>query len=489
MAGEDPQLGIDFTALAALLRKFRRGAISQSELPDSVASVDLLCVSTPICGSHEVMTTAASLYRRLLDSGAFDGWNDDRTKRHRLAAEVLIAVVLNTQVAAWGDLQLARYRDCGAQTVREFSAYWAAQLCDFIHQAPAELRVQLVDMTGAQGLDWLLPTALLDEILSATSHLTSAEFGHRRQVGTTMALRLAGDGDIVGAIKLAESFGSEAHHLLIKIAGVLPSDSSQWTTVIAALRASAASVLTDGDPADILYAAANAAHCQQPDAARALLAMAQLEQPTARDTEPPTEEHSANWWRQIELHALVAVILHTLGDDSAALRSAESCASLAATAPTRTEDDAWGLPKAAGWLLARAEEDPAARVRILKWTYCKYDSRGPLEGRLALQACTAYLELSRPELAAYFLSRATEDAAVRRINDHFPNSIRWDRVGATLESARVSEQELREAGAALRKLGYLPEPENGQQFWWIDEQWYRTTSDGTALVSPKPKRA
>lgn len=33
--------------------------------------------------------------------------------------------------------------------------------------------------------------------------------------------------------------------------------------------------------------------------------------------------------------------------------------------------------------------------------------------------------------------------------------------------ARVTEQELRNAGASLRKLGYPPEPEHGQRFRWM----------------------
>jgi len=49
---------------------------------------------------------------------------------------------------------------------------------------------------------------------------------------------------------------------------------------------------------------------------------------------------------------------------------------------------------------------------------------------------------------------------------------------------------LSDAGAALRLLGYLPEPVTGQHFWRIEEQWYRALrSDNPALVSPEPKRA
>lgn len=215
--------------------------------------------------------------------------------------------------------------------------------------------------------------------------------------------------------------------------------------------------------------------------------MAKLEQSTARDTDQPHEGRSPNPLRQIELHALAAVIFHALGDDSEALRYANASAALA-SAEGSSESDNWRLPKAAGWLIARAEEDPAARVRILKRSCCKYDSRGPLEGRLALQASTAYLELAEPELAAYFLARATEDAGSRRFTDHFPNSVHWGQVDALLESARVTEQELRNAGASLRKLGYLPEPEHGQRFRWIDEQWSRIGSDNPDLVSPPPRR-
>ena len=226
----------------------------------------------------------------------------------------------------------------------------------------------------------------------------------------------------------------------------------------------------------------------RPDAARALLTMAKLEQPTGRDnTDQSPEGQSPNPLRQIELHALAAVIFHALGDDSEALRHANASAALA-SAQGSSESENWRPPKAAGWLMAGAEEDPAARVRILKRSCCKYDSRGPLEGRLALQASTAYLELAEPELAAYFLARATEDAGSRRFTDHFPNSVHWGQVGALLESARVTEQELRNAGASLRKLGYLPEPEHGQRFRWIDEQWSRIGSDNPDLVSPPTRR-
>lgn len=484
MAGEDAQIGIEFTKFARPLRRFHRGAINHSELLDDVGRLDL--APTSGCG-RQVVTTAASLYRHLLDSGAFDHPDDDRTDQQRLAAEVLIVAVQNTQITTRGDLQLVRNGDCDTQAVRDFSAYWAAQLCDFVERSPAELRVQLVDVTAAHALDGLLPTELLHEALSAALHAPADEFPHRRRVGTTMALRFAGDGQIERAMKIAESFGPEAHHLLIEVAGVAPPESHQWPALIAALLQSSASMLTDGDSAAVLYAAANAAHANRPDAARALLTMAKLEQPTARDTDQPHEGQSPNPLRQIELHALAAVIFHALGDDSEALRHANASAALA-SAQGSSESENWRLPKAAGWLMAGAEEDPAARVRILKRSCCKYDSRGPLEGRLALQASTAYLELAEPELAAYFLARATEDAGSRRFTDHFPNSVHWGQVDALLESARVTEQELRNAGASLRKLGYLPEPEHGQRFRWIDEQWSRIGSDNPDLVSPLPKR-
>lgn len=107
-------------------------------------------------------------------------------------------------------------------------------------------------MTAAHGLDGLLPTELLNEALSAALHGPADEFPHHRQVGTTMALRLAVDGEIDRAIKLAESFGPEAHHLLIEVARVAPPESSQWSALIAALRQSSASILTDGDSAAVL---------------------------------------------------------------------------------------------------------------------------------------------------------------------------------------------------------------------------------------------
>ncbi len=488
MAGEDTQIGIDVTEFARPLRRFRRGAINHCELLQDVALLDFPCAAEADPEGQHVVTTAASLYRHLLDSGAFDHWDGDRTEQQRLAAEVLIVAVQNTQSNTRGDLLLARYGDCDPQAVRDFSAYWAAQLCDFVEHSPAELRVPLVDMTAAHGLDGLLPTELLNEALSAALHGPADEFPHHRQVGTTMALRFAGDGQIDRAIKLAESFGPEAHHLLIEVARVAPPESSQWSALTAALRQSSASILTDGDSAAVLYAAANAAHANRPDAARALLTMAKLEQPTGRDnTDQSPEGQSPNPLRQIELHALAAVIFHALGDDSEALRHANASAALA-SAQGSSESDSWRLPKAAGWLMAGAEEDPAARVGILKRSCCKYDSRGPLEGRLALQASTAYLELAEPELAAYFLARATEDAGSRRFTDHFPNSVHWGQVGGLLESARVTEQELRNAGASLRKLGYLPEPEHGQLFRWIDEQWSRIGSDNPDLVSPPPRR-
>ena len=115
--------------------------------------------------------------------------------------------------------------------------------------------------------------------------------------------------------------------------------------------------------------------------------------------------------------------------------------------------------------------------------------RGALESRLALEATTAYLELDEPELAAYFLSQALECADSRIVSDHFPCPLEWDMVDSLLDTARVTEEELDMAREALRARGFLPEPEAGSRFHYIDEQWYRHSgSYRWVKVTPPPKR-
>lgn len=484
MTDTAPVFGIDFAPLANPLRRFRRGQLNLDDLLVAIANLKLMPVSALPDGGVDVVTTAVEFHRRLLDSGAFECWDDNPAEWQRRATEVLIAVVFKARTTVVGDPRLRTQ-------VRRFGDYWAAQLAQFVVAAPADLRVQYVGMAAARGLDGLLPTELLLESLSATADPTSVEFDHGQHVGATLVRRFVDEGNDDRAITFAANFGCDAHRLLLEVARVLPAESVHWAALTALLNEQRALILADGDWTAVLYAAANAARCAQPDSARTLLAMVQLED--AGPLPDPEPRFGARHNLRIELHALAAVIHQAVGRGAEALRSAKACARLAAELAAQSEfddDDAWVLPKAAGWLLATAERDPAARVVLLKRAYCKYDLRGALEGRLALQAATAYLVLGQPELAAYFLAQATENTRLQLISDHFVNAVRWDYVGELLEQARVTEPELSDAGAALRLLGYLPEPVTGQHFWWIDEQWYRALrSDNPALVSPEPKRA
>lgn len=487
--GIDTDFGIDFALLDRPLRNVRRGAITVDEFLDVVASMYLPPASELPSGGEDVVTTASELIRRLRDSAAFDWWTDDPAGQEELALRVLIAVVLNARKIVTGDLQLTRDGIASA-VLRRFRDHWGTELCEFIVASLGGLRDKGVGMAAQRGLDVVLPTDLLLEFLTASADPESAE-----SVGATLLRRFIRAGDEERAVTFAATFGGQAHRLLLEAARLLRAESSQWAPVTLLLDERRDAIVADDDCAAVLYAAANAAVCAQPESARTLLAMAPMNDVVPHDhpdrlVQARLEDKAR---LQIELHALAGVIYHGLGQHGVALRCVRVCARMAAEFAARStydDDDSWGLPKAAGWLLASAEPDPAARLVLLKRSYCKYDFRGAIEGRLALLAATAYLELGQPALGAYFLNRATTSANLRLISDHFFNEVRWERVGRLLEVARVGEQELRDAGAVLRVLGYLPEPESGQHFSRIDEQWHRKLwTDDPDLVNPRPKRA
>lgn len=229
--------------------------------------------------------------------------------------------------------------------------------------------------------------------------------------------------------------------------------------------------------------------------AEKLLAMSGLDRGGPRSKDPDPWEQATNnrdTDLRIELLSLTALIHHALGNHDEAIGYAQDCFNLSADAEARRrfpEPDNCYLPKAAGWILAAAEQDPDARIVLLKRAATKYEFRGALEGRLALEAADAYLDLSRPELAAYFLAEAAKYSSSRQVSDHFPRSIVWANVNGLLDVVRVTRQELDRAITRLRQHGLLPEPETGEHFWDCYEQWYcRPHSGDRDLISPKPKR-
>ncbi|WP_370500189.1 hypothetical protein NWT09_31055 [Mycolicibacterium sp. jd] len=483
MTDIQPGYGIDFGLLARPLRQYRPGALSTSELYAAAIQYEFTPAQTHPGHDGDVVQTATDLHRRLLDSGAFDDWAPaDRQQR---AAELVIAVIFDTQLTVVGDLQLTRHPDIDPELLKGFRRHWAAELVDFIQTSPAGLQVERVGMAAERGLDRLLPTVLLLGSLSATAHLTPDEFGHRLALGTTLVHRFVDERDDERAIAFAAGFGDDAHRLLLEAAQILSAESSCWPTLMELLHEHREQIVTDRTPADVLYAAANAAAGSRSDSAEALLEMSYLDSGTLPRDDDKTHV-------RIELHALLAAIHNALGKHDEALRCAHICAQLAAEIASQSEygdADDWALPKAAGWILAAAERDPSARVLLLKRAYCKYDFRGALEGRLALLAANAYLELGRPEFAAYFLAQATGSARTRLVSDHFPCPVSWHTVGGLLETARVTDDELALSATELRRLGYLPEPETGTHFHWIDEQLCRNLyGDRSNLVAPKPKR-
>lgn len=488
----DAEYGIDLGGLARPLLQCKRGALTIDELCDRAVDCELHPFDTESDDGDRV-TTAAELHRRLLESGAFDDWADGPWPREQAAAQVLVATVLNTQIWLRGDLQLPRHPGVDRALARAFRDHWAEQLVDFVQASPGELQVDRVGMAAARGIDHLLPTALLLETLSTSAELAGDQFSHRRSIATTLVHRFLDEGDDARALAFASDFGIDARRLLLEMARGLHADSGCWPELIGALAAHREQILADGDDATVMYAAANAAAGRHADIARLLLGMARLDtEVPPRDTDSYRRARDFRGRLHIELHALASVIHYVLGEGVESVRSAQVCAHLAsqwAAEADRDEVDSWYLPKAAAWILATAEPDPAARVLILKRGYDKYEFRGPLEGRCALQVADAYVALAQPELAAYFLAQAIDHADYRLISDHFSCPIEWDRVRGLLEVSRVSADEISAATVRLRRLGYLPEPETGQCFGWIDEQWYRRLrSHDPGLVTPKPKR-
>ncbi|WP_156432625.1 hypothetical protein [Mycobacterium sp. M26] len=489
----DAAFGMDLRDMARSLSQYKRGVLTTDELCDQAVVCELYPFDTRLDDGERV-TTTAELYRWLLDSEAFDHWGDGPWSREQAAAEVLVAMVLNTQIYRIGDLQLPRHPGADPGLARAFCGHWAEQLVDFIQASPGDLRTDRVGMAAARGIDHLLPTPLLYETLSISAEGPGDEFPHKLRIATTLVHRFVDKGDHARALTFASGFGTDARRLLLEMARGLHADSGRWPELMAALEAHRDQILADGDDTAVMYAAANAAAGGHAAIARSLLGMAQL------DTAVPPRDTDDNYVRawnlrgrlHVELHALASVIHYALGDRDEAVRSAQVCAHLSsrwAAGADRYEVDSWYLPKAAAWILATAEPDPASRVLMLKRGYDKYEFRGPLEARCALMAADAYIALDQPELAAYFLAQAIDHVGFRLISDHFPCPMEWDRVRGLLEVSRVSADELTAAAAGLRRLGYLPEPETGQCFWWIDEKWYRQLwSDDPGLVTPKPKR-
>lgn len=464
-------LGIDFGLLEGPLHRFRRGRFDLNELLDAVAQLDLLGYLASPDGGADLVATTAELHRRLLDSGAFNEWAGETSEQDLLAAHVIAAVIYNV-----------RTHD-----------YWAAQMREFIASAPRGKRAQRIDAAARWGLERLLSTDRLLDYLSEESGSASTQLVHRRKVGRTVARRFIDQRNDARAIEFAGTLGPDSGHVLLEVARVLPAESTQWATLTALLSEQRAQIIGESDSTAALYGAANAACCRQRSLALALLELAQLDAtaPPCRPERLGEEPYERHVRLQIELHALAAVIHHALNQSDEALRYADTCAKLAATLATRSghgQEDVWKLPKAAGWLLAAAEPDATRRVVLLKRAYCKYDFRGAIDARLALQVATAYLDLGAAEFAAYFLAEARERKHQQRISDHFFNEVRWERVGGLLDLARVTEPELQAATVALKRLGYLPAPAAGDRFVWIDEQWYSNRgTDNPALVEPPAK--
>lgn len=464
-------IGLDFGLLRGPLARFRRGAFDLSELLDAVTQLDLLGHLDSPDGSADIVATAAELHRRLLASGAFDEWADETSEQDLLAAHVIAAVVSNVKA----------------------HDYWTAQMREFIASAPRGQRAQRIDAATGWGLERLLPTDHLLDYLSSDSGSGSTQLVHRRKVGRAVARRFIDERNDARALEFAATLGPDSCHVLLEVARVLPVDSTQWASLTALLNERRDQIFDERDSAAALYGAANAACCRQKIVALTLLELAQLDAtaPPCRPERLGEEPHERHTLLQIELHALAAVIHHALNQSDEALRYAGTCAKLSAALATWLEPDEeniWKLPKAAGWLLATAEPDAARRVVLLKRAYCKYDLRGAIDARLALQVATAYLDLGVGEFAAYFLAEAREMKDQQRISDHFFNDVRWERVGGLLDLARVTEPELQAAALALKRLGYLPVPAAGERFKWIDEMWYGNRgTDDPALVEPPPK--
>ncbi len=454
--------GFDYSPLDKLLAGLNRGRYSLDEFFDAVRSVDVPPAVLLSDGDHDVVSTVAELHRRFAAVQDLPGGPD---AQERFATQAAMAVVRNLRVTVVGDLRFPRYRDLDPEFVRAYRAYWENQVTEFIESSPADLQLDRVRIAALDGLDTQLSTDLLLKSMAASVNTDRAA---AEIMSTALVRRFVDQGDEERAVELATGFGAGAHRLLLGLAQQLPRASTQWVALSQRIAEQHGAILADGRPETVLYAAANAVRCDQPAFARELLTMADLD--------------SADLDTRMELYAAVAVIHRALGDNAEALACAQTCAH-------QLTDDQWGIPKAAGWLLADAEPDPAARMRLLKRAYTKYDGRAEVEGRLMFQAAQTYLDLGQPVLAAYFLMTAGKLARSRGIGDHFVPVLRWELLSDLLEEARVTDDELAAAAERLATFGYLPKPSSGEHFWRIEEQWYTDLgSDHPDLVQPEPAR-
>ena len=489
-----PVHAIDISPLSTPLRHYGRGAINLSELCDVVIRTDFLPATTlPGDQGIDVVETADTLHQRIIDSGAFET-RPTSGDPLQSAVKVLVGVVLSTQRTVLRDLQ-GRHQEIDQDSLQRFQLHWALELQQFVEASPAHLRIERIGMLADHGLDHLLSTSVLIETIVATENLTEEEFGQRVTLGTNLVKRFIMGGDHQRAVTFAVDFGSESDQILLEAASALPGESPCWPSLMELIEVRRPAIIRSGNWTAVLYATAHVVACGHQDRGENLLALSRLNR---RGLPPPDPDP----WEQaiitrdtdlrIELLALTALIHHALGNQEESVEYAQDCADLSAEAAERRpflEPDSWYLPKAAGWILAAAQRDPDARLLILKRAATKYAYRGALEARLALEAATTYLDLSRPELAAYFVAEAVDCASSRQVSDHFACSIDWSSVGCLLDVVRVTNQELDRATARLRRHGLLPEPETGEDFLDCYEHWYsRPYSGDQNLISPKPKR-
>ncbi|WP_071286308.1 hypothetical protein [Mycolicibacterium llatzerense] len=484
-------VGIDLSGLERPLLRYRRGMYNHQDLLDAVAAVRLL--PAPY-GSHaDTVTTVAALWERLLANSTVQEAGYDAAGQELLVAEVVVVLVRNARAIVRGGWQWPPNPEVTADVVRDFSAHWSAELAAFIESAPPRVRVRCVRFAVGHGLADLAST---EALLESASESTDSELDYREEAGAAVVRRLIGDGKTDLAVEFALTFGPRPHRLLLEAAQVLPAAPDPWLVVMALLDDHRDAVLADDEVVSdtALYAAANAARAGQFDAARALLSLTPLDAAPPQRLTADTDGLATR--RQltctIERLAAGAVIYQALGQTEDAVRWAVEAAALTSELAAHSPHDhpyGWKLPKAAGWLLAADESDPAARVMLLKLASNNYELRGALDSRLALQTATAYLELGQPALAAYFLANARGFANLPVISDRFLDPVRWERLGDLLELARVTEAEFHDAAAELERLGYLPEPETGDHFRSIDWRWsHDLISDSPTLVEPPPRR-
>ena len=369
---QQSQYSIDISELHRPLKSFSRGAIAAHELCGLAASKDYLSGQS---AEPDVVDTAAELYDRVLDRGSFDR-RLAKPAAENLGAETVMAVLQAVQYASRVNSKPPTEASNDGCFATKFRQHWADQIRDLAGTEVPDQRIRRIHAAGAYGLDRLLPTDVIVEMISDTSDFEEGELPHRIYLGKNLTRRFVDSGEHQRAIRFAADFTPRGHRLLFEVARCLPNQSSQWGALFDVIRSRQAAIAADGDRTAVLYAAAHAAACGRRSAALELLTLFHAGLAADASRSVPTKDHPE---RRIELAALTALIHHALGDNNEARRWAESCLELVTTSALEADccdqEVSVFLPKAAGWILVAREPDAGNRIKLLQQAYDKYNVR------------------------------------------------------------------------------------------------------------------